>query len=87
MTGCGINHGAYGGYQKPRKLGVEECTECMAAQVWYARRRRESAEVRAEVRAEEKRQDNARTRAYVRLSRAYPTLYRALYEEELGRTT
>lgn len=46
MTGCGINHGAYGGYQKPRKLGVEECTECLAAQVWYARRRRESAEVR-----------------------------------------
>ena len=83
MTGCGINHGAYGGYQKPRKLGVEECTECLAAQVWYARRRRESAKVRAE----EKRQDAARTRAYVRLSRAYPTLYRALYEEELGRTT
>ena len=42
MTGCGINHGAYGGYQKPRKLGVEECTECRDAQVWYARRRRES---------------------------------------------
>ena len=29
----------------------------------------------------------ARTRAYVRLSHACPTLYRALYEEELGRTT
>ena len=49
----------------------------------YARRRRESAEVRAE----ERRQTAARTRAYVRLSRAYPTLYRALYEEELRRTT
>ena len=48
-----------------------------------ARRRRESAEVRAE----EQRQTAARTRAYVRLSRAYPTLYRALYEEELGRAT
>ena len=83
MTGCGINHGAYGGYQKPRKLGVEACAECRDAQVWYTRRRRESAEVRAE----EQRQDAARTRAYVRLSRAYPTMYRALYEEELGRTT
>lgn len=67
MTGDGINHGSYGGYQKHRKLGVEACTECLAAQVWYARRRRESAEVRAE----EKRQYNARMRAYVRLSRAY----------------
>ena len=83
MTGDGINHGTYGGYQKHHKLGVEACPECRDAQVWYARRRRESAEVRAE----EKRQDTARTRAYVRLSRTYPTLYRALYEEELGRTT
>lgn len=40
----------------------------------------------AEVRGEEKRQAAARTRAYVRLSHAYPTLYRALYEEELRRT-
>ena len=76
MTGDGITHGTYGGYQKPRKLGVEECTECLAAQVWYAGRRRESAKVRAE----EQRQTAARTRAY-------PTLYHALYEEELGRTT
>ena len=79
MTGDGINHGTYGGYQKHRKLGVEACAECLAAQVWYTRRRRESAE--------ERRQTAARTRAYVRISRAYPTLYRALYEEELGRTT
>ena len=83
MTGDGINHGTYGGYQKHRRLGVEACAECLAAQVWYTRRRRESAEVRAE----EQRQTAARTRAYVRLSRAYPTLYHALYEEELGRTT
>ena len=55
MRGDGINHGTYGGYQKHRKLGVEACAECLAAQVWYARRRRESAEVRAE----EKRQDSA----------------------------
>ena len=48
MTGDGINHGTYGGYQKHRKLGVEACAECLAAQVWYTRRRRESAEVRAE---------------------------------------
>ena len=79
MTGDGINHGTYGGYQKHRKLGVEACAECLAAQVWYTRRRRESAE--------ERRQTAARTRAYVRISRAYPTLYHALYEEELGRTT
>ena len=31
--------------------------------------------------------DARRTRTYVRLSHAYPTLHRALYEEELRRTT
>ena len=83
MTGDGITHGTYGGYQQHHKRGTDPCPECRDAQVWYARRRRESAEVRAE----DRRQAAARTRAYVRLSRAYPTLYRALYEEELGRTT
>ena len=47
MTGDGINHGTYGGYQKHRKLGVEACAECLAALVWYTRRRSESAELRA----------------------------------------
>ena len=83
MTGDGITHGTYGGYQKHHKRGMDPCPECLAAHSGYARRRRESAEVRAE----ERRQAAARTRAYVRLSRAYPTLYHALYEEELGRTT
>ena len=54
-----------------------------AAQAAYARERRKNAEVRGE----EKRQDAARTRTYVQLSPVYPTLPRALYEEELRRTT
>ena len=83
MTGDDIKHGTCGGYQQHRKRGTEPCPKCRAACAAYARERRKNAEVRGE----EKRQAAARARAYVRLSHAYPTLYRALYEEELRRTT
>ena len=82
MTGDDIKHGTCGGYQQHRKRGTEPCPKCRAAQAAYARERRKNAEVRGE----EKRQAAARTRAYVRLSHACPTLCRALYEEELRRT-
>lgn len=53
----------------------------------YVQHGRRGSKACAECRAAEATYHRARQRAYGRLAKLQPTLYRAIFEEELGRST
>lgn len=72
--------GTYAGYQKHRKTGQVPCRPCRDANAAYMRKLRANSERTYR----NTREDNAaRQRAHTRLARLYPTLFDALYTEEL----
>jgi hypothetical protein len=70
--------GTYAEYQAHLRRDETPCDACRQAKRDYMSERRKNREVRRV----EMEQQQARLRAFWRLSRMYPTAYRALYAEE-----
>lgn len=70
--------GTLAGAQVHDRRSEQKCEPCREAARAYFAKRREDPDVRRVARE----QRRARTRAYARLARMYPAVYRALYDEE-----
>lgn len=72
-------HGTPSGYNAHRRIGEEACAPCWDA-MHEANMRRKSA---PDFVVQNRQRARAQSRARARLTRMYPTVYRALYLEEL----
>lgn len=81
FAGSTVRHGSASGWREHQKRGQEPCDSCKAAKSAYDKRSR-AAPVKV---LKSRLSARAQYRAYGRLAKLYPDIYRALYAEEKDR--